>query len=54
MICIMSEVQYSFYSGVPISANILPREGRIGERPEVIYHVIQSLLLGSLAMTFEG
>ncbi|XP_075069922.1 putative C-mannosyltransferase DPY19L4 isoform X2 [Mixophyes fleayi] len=40
--------------GVPISSNIAPEEGRIGEKPEVIYHVVQTLLLGTLAMTFEG
>lgn len=56
LICLCSICQGIFkrICGVPVSAHILAREGRIGERPEVIYHVIQSLLLGSLAMTFEG
>ncbi|KAM5157280.1 putative C-mannosyltransferase DPY19L4 [Mantella aurantiaca] len=56
LICLFSILQgiYKRICGVPVSANILASEGRIGERPEVIYHVIQSLLLGSLAMTFEG
>ncbi|OBS66363.1 hypothetical protein A6R68_05097, partial [Neotoma lepida] len=29
-------------------------DGRIGERPEIIYHVIHTLILGSLAMLMEG
>ncbi|KAM9308428.1 putative C-mannosyltransferase DPY19L4 [Gastrophryne carolinensis] len=40
--------------GVPGRMKLHPEEGRIGERPEIIYHVIQGLLLGSLAMIFEG
>ncbi|XP_073532880.1 probable C-mannosyltransferase DPY19L4 [Phyllobates terribilis] len=40
--------------GDPVSCEILPEEGRVGERPEVSYHVVQSLILGLLAITFEG
>lgn len=29
-------------------------DGRIGEQPEVIYHVFHTILFGSLAMVFEG
>ncbi|KAH0517672.1 putative C-mannosyltransferase DPY19L4 [Microtus ochrogaster] len=29
-------------------------DGRIGERPEIIYHVFHTLILGSLAMLMEG
>lgn len=29
-------------------------DGRIGEQPEVIYHVFHTLLFGGLAMLFEG
>lgn len=56
IICLFSISQGIFkrFSGEPVSYNFTLEEGRVGERPEVIYHVIQSLLLGSLAMTFEG
>eukprot|EP00079_Xenopus_tropicalis_P036882 XP_017950653.1 PREDICTED: probable C-mannosyltransferase DPY19L4 [Xenopus tropicalis] len=40
--------------GAPVSTDNRVEEGRIGERPEVIYHVVQTILLGSLAMVFEG
>ncbi|KAM4688081.1 putative C-mannosyltransferase DPY19L4 [Discoglossus pictus] len=40
--------------GKQMSSDIKVEEGRIGERPEVIYHVVQTILLGILAMTFEG
>ncbi|XP_018079373.1 probable C-mannosyltransferase DPY19L4 isoform X2 [Xenopus laevis] len=40
--------------GAPVSTDNKVEEGRIGERPEVIYHVVQTILLGSLAMVFEG
>ncbi|XP_063780195.1 probable C-mannosyltransferase DPY19L4 [Pseudophryne corroboree] len=55
-ICLFSVCQgiLKRFQGVPISSSIAPEEGRIGEKPEVIYHIIQTLLLGSLAMTFEG
>ncbi|MEE6526734.1 hypothetical protein FKM82_027533 [Ascaphus truei] len=42
------------FSGTPINSKVTLEEGRIGDRPEVIYHVIHTLLLGSLAMVFEG
>lgn len=29
-------------------------DGRIGEQPEVIYHVFHSLLFGGLALLFDG
>ncbi|XP_068093773.1 probable C-mannosyltransferase DPY19L4 isoform X2 [Hyperolius riggenbachi] len=56
VICMFSISQGIFkrIRGVPVNNHINPEEGRIGERPEVIYHVIQGLLLGCLAMTFEG
>ncbi|CAJ0958731.1 unnamed protein product [Ranitomeya imitator] len=41
-------------NGDPVSREITPEEGRVGERPEVIYHVIQSLIIGLLAQNFEG
>ncbi|XP_044150199.1 probable C-mannosyltransferase DPY19L4 isoform X3 [Bufo gargarizans] len=56
IICLFSISQGIFkrFRGEPASCNNTPEDGRVGERPEVIYHVIQSLLLGLLAMNFEG
>ncbi|XP_040288988.1 probable C-mannosyltransferase DPY19L4 isoform X2 [Bufo bufo] len=56
IICLFSISQGIFkrFRGEPASSNNTPEDGRVGERPEVIYHVIQSLLLGLLAMNFEG
>ncbi|XP_053324230.1 probable C-mannosyltransferase DPY19L4 [Spea bombifrons] len=56
LICLFSVSQgiYRRLSGIPASTKVTLEEGRIGERPEVVYHVVQGLLLGSLAMLFEG
>lgn len=44
----------SFSSGKSLKETITLEDGRIGERPEIIYHVIHTILLGSLAMVIEG
>ncbi|XP_063306388.1 probable C-mannosyltransferase DPY19L4 [Pelobates fuscus] len=56
IVCVLSILQCALrkFSGVPVSTNLKLADGRIGDRPEVIYHVVQTLLLGSLAMHFEG
>ncbi|XP_077127060.1 putative C-mannosyltransferase DPY19L4 [Ranitomeya variabilis] len=56
IICLISMAQglLKRLRGDPVSREITPEEGRVGERPEVIYHVVQSLILGLLAMNFEG
>ncbi|KAG9478788.1 hypothetical protein GDO78_012443 [Eleutherodactylus coqui] len=56
IICLFSISQGIFkrFLGQPVHCNATPEEGQVGEKPEVIYHVIQSLLLGFLAMSFEG
>ncbi|KAM4028866.1 putative C-mannosyltransferase DPY19L4 isoform 2-T2 [Anomaloglossus baeobatrachus] len=41
------------FRGDPVSHNT-SEDGSVGQRPEVVYHVVQSLILGVLAMTFEG
>lgn len=41
-------------SGEPMKTNIRLEDGRIGEQPEVIYHVFHSLLFGGLALLFDG
>ncbi|XP_028978581.1 probable C-mannosyltransferase DPY19L4 isoform X4 [Esox lucius] len=56
LICLMSilETIYRRLSGEPMKTNIILEDGRIGERPEVIYHVFHTMLFGALAMVFEG
>ena len=41
-------------SGEPMKTKHALEDGRIGEQPEVIYHVFHTLLFGGLAMLFEG
>lgn len=41
-------------SGEPMKTNLRLEDGRIGEQPEVIYHVFHTMLFGALAMVFEG
>uniref|UniRef100_A0A8D1P819 Dpy-19 like 4 n=1 Tax=Sus scrofa TaxID=9823 RepID=A0A8D1P819_PIG len=41
-------------NGKSLKETITLEDGRIGERPEIIYHVIHTILLGSLAMVIEG
>ncbi|KAF5915159.1 hypothetical protein HPG69_011622 [Diceros bicornis minor] len=45
---------FSFCSGKSLKETVTLEDGRIGERPEIIYHVIHTILLGSLAMVIEG
>jgi hypothetical protein len=45
---------FPLYSGKSKKETVTLEDGRIGERPEIIYHVIHTLLLGSLAMLMEG
>lgn len=37
-----------------MKTNLRLEDGRIGEQPEVIYHVFHTMLFGALAMVFEG
>ncbi|XP_072590406.1 probable C-mannosyltransferase DPY19L4 isoform X3 [Vulpes vulpes] len=41
-------------NGKSLKETITLEDGRIGGRPEIIYHVIHTILLGSLAMVIEG
>uniref|UniRef100_A0A8D0Z0S8 Dpy-19 like 4 n=1 Tax=Sus scrofa TaxID=9823 RepID=A0A8D0Z0S8_PIG len=56
VICFLSMIQVIFrrISGKSLKETITLEDGRIGERPEIIYHVIHTILLGSLAMVIEG
>uniref|UniRef100_A0A667X7Y5 Dpy-19 like 4 n=1 Tax=Myripristis murdjan TaxID=586833 RepID=A0A667X7Y5_9TELE len=55
-VCLLSTLQtiYRRLSGEPMKTNLRLEDGRIGEQPEVIYHVFHTLLFGGLAMVFEG
>ncbi|XP_036371494.1 probable C-mannosyltransferase DPY19L4 [Megalops cyprinoides] len=56
VVCLLSTLQviYRRLSGEPMKSNLKLEDGRIGEQPEVIYHVFHTLLFGLLAMVFEG
>ncbi|KAM7175914.1 putative C-mannosyltransferase DPY19L4 isoform 3-T3 [Macrochelys suwanniensis] len=56
IICLSSVTQVIFrrISGEPLKEKITLDDGRIGERPEIAYHVIHTMLMGSLAMILEG
>ncbi|XP_056154388.1 probable C-mannosyltransferase DPY19L4 isoform X2 [Lampris incognitus] len=56
LVCLLSTLQtiYRRLSGQPMKTNLRLEDGRIGEQPEVIYHVFHTLLFGGLAMVFEG
>ncbi|XP_063113648.1 probable C-mannosyltransferase DPY19L4 isoform X2 [Cavia porcellus] len=55
-ICLLSVMQVIFrrINGRSLKETVTLEDGRIGERPEIIYHVIHTILLGSLAMVLEG
>ncbi|OWK04249.1 hypothetical protein Celaphus_00016430 [Cervus elaphus hippelaphus] len=57
IICFLSMIQVIFRrinSDKSLKETVALEDGRIGERPEIIYHVIHTILLGSLAMIIEG
>uniref|UniRef100_A0A8C6R4C7 Dpy-19 like 4 n=1 Tax=Nannospalax galili TaxID=1026970 RepID=A0A8C6R4C7_NANGA len=56
IICLISMTQVIFrrISGKSQKETVTLEDGQIGEKPEVIYHVIHTLLLGCLAMVIEG
>nr|XP_048697180.1 probable C-mannosyltransferase DPY19L4 isoform X1 [Caretta caretta] len=56
IICLSSVTQVIFrrIGGEPLKEKITLDDGRIGERPEIAYHVIHTILMGSLAMMLEG
>ncbi|KAJ3609761.1 hypothetical protein NHX12_024272 [Muraenolepis orangiensis] len=55
-VCLLSTLQtvYSRLRGQPIKTNLRLEDGRIGEQPEVAYHVLHTMLFGGLAMVSEG
>lgn len=50
----MTQVTFRRMCGKSQKETATLEDGRIGERPEIIYHVIHTLVLGSLAMLMEG
>ncbi|XP_074997561.1 putative C-mannosyltransferase DPY19L4 isoform X6 [Calonectris borealis] len=56
IICLFSVTQVIFrrICGEPLKETVKLEDGRIGERPEIVYHVIHTILLGCLAMCLEG
>uniref|UniRef100_W5KDI5 Dpy-19 like 4 n=1 Tax=Astyanax mexicanus TaxID=7994 RepID=W5KDI5_ASTMX len=56
LVCLISTMQtiYRRLSGERLKGSVRMEDGRIGERPEVIYHVLHTLLFGALAMMFQG
>ncbi|XP_065758725.1 probable C-mannosyltransferase DPY19L4 isoform X1 [Muntiacus reevesi] len=56
IICFLSMIQVIFrrINDKSLKETVTLEDGRIGERPEIIYHVIHTILLGSLAMIIEG
>ncbi|XP_023275461.1 probable C-mannosyltransferase DPY19L4 [Seriola lalandi dorsalis] len=55
-VCLLSTLQtiYRRLSGQPMKTNLRLEDGRIGEQPEVIYHVFHTLLFGGLTLLFDG
>lgn len=56
IICFLSMMQVIFrrINGESLGETVTLEDGRIGERPEIIYHVIHTIFFGSLAMIIEG
>ncbi|XP_066122133.1 probable C-mannosyltransferase DPY19L4 isoform X3 [Saccopteryx bilineata] len=56
IICFISMMQVIFrrINGESLKETVTLEDGQIGERPEIIYHVIHTILLGSFAMIIEG
>nr|XP_019568917.1 PREDICTED: probable C-mannosyltransferase DPY19L4 isoform X3 [Rhinolophus sinicus] len=56
IICFLSIMQVIFrrINDKSLKKTVTLEDGQIGERPEIIYHVIHTILLGSLAMVIEG
>lgn len=55
-VCLMSTLEtiYKRLRGEPMKDQLRLEDGRIGEHPEVTYHVFHTLLFGGLALLFDG
>lgn len=56
MVCLVATLETIFkrLRGQPMSGALNLEDGRIGEHPEVTYHVFHTLLFGGLALLFDG
>ncbi|KAM8883214.1 putative C-mannosyltransferase DPY19L4 [Synchiropus picturatus] len=54
-VCLLSTLEtiYRRLSGQPANTTVSFEDGRIGEHPEIIYHVFHTLLLGGLTLLFD-
>ncbi|KAG7501048.1 putative C-mannosyltransferase DPY19L4 [Solea senegalensis] len=55
-VCLLSTLQtiYRRLSGQPMKTTHRLDDGRIGEQPEVVYHVFHTLIFGGLTLLFDG
>ncbi|XP_030003736.1 probable C-mannosyltransferase DPY19L4 [Sphaeramia orbicularis] len=55
-VCLLSTLEtiYRRLSGQPMKTKVKLEDGRIGEQPEVVYHVFHTLLFGGLVLVFDG
>ncbi|XP_061903306.1 probable C-mannosyltransferase DPY19L4 isoform X1 [Entelurus aequoreus] len=55
-VCLLSTVEtiYRRLSGQTMRSNLKLEDMRVGERPEVVYHVFHTVLFGGLTMLFDG
>uniref|UniRef100_A0A3Q3WY74 Uncharacterized protein n=1 Tax=Mola mola TaxID=94237 RepID=A0A3Q3WY74_MOLML len=55
-VCLLSTIQtiYRRLSGEPMKTSLRLEDGRIGEQPEVTYHVFHTLFFGGLTLLFDG
>ncbi|XP_057683120.1 probable C-mannosyltransferase DPY19L4 isoform X2 [Corythoichthys intestinalis] len=56
-VCVLSTLQavYTKLSGESTqSSKRQPKDGKVGERPEVVYHVFHTLIFGGLTLIFDG
>ncbi|CAL9690750.1 unnamed protein product [Knipowitschia caucasica] len=55
-ICLLSTLEsiYRRLRGQPVKEKLRLEDGRIGEHPEVTYHVFHTLLFGGLVLLFDG
>lgn len=56
IVCLLSALETIFrrLSGQKMKDKLKLEDGRIGEHPEVTYHVFHTLLFGALALLFDG
>lgn len=55
-VCLLSTLEtiYKRLRGQPMKDQLKLEDGRVGEHPEVAYHVFHTLLFGGLALLFDG